>query len=167
MTDLLVKLYALPPLEPLIEGQTARGITVRRALPPEKHHVLAWIRHHFSEFWVSECDVAFGHQPPGVFVATQHGALVGFACYDATARGFFGPTGVSEAARGQGTGRALYLACLHDMYHQGYGYAIIGGVGPIEFYQKASGALVIEDSTPGMYAGMLRSSDDAPVPGVG
>jgi hypothetical protein len=43
------------------------------------------------------------------------------------------------------------------MRHVGYGYAIIGGVGPVAFYQQAVGAQVIEDSTPGVYAGLLRS----------
>jgi hypothetical protein len=36
-------------------------------------------------------------------------------------------------------------------------YAIIGGVGPAEFYAKAVGAVPIEGSTPGIYAGMLSN----------
>jgi hypothetical protein len=42
------------------------------------------------------------------------------------------------------------------MRWQGYGYAAIGGVGPIEFYEKAVGATVIPDSTPGVYSGLLQ-----------
>jgi hypothetical protein len=156
MTDMLVKLYKLPPLEPLIEAQRAQGIVVRRAIVPEKHHVLNWIRANFSEGWVNECDVTFAHQPVSCFIAVENNSLIGFACYDATARGFFGPTGVSEATRGRGTGKALLLAALHDLKAQGYGYGIIGGVGPAEFYAKAAGATIIEDSSPGMYDGMLR-----------
>jgi hypothetical protein len=34
---------------------------------------------------------------------------------------------------------------------KGYGYAIIGGVGPAEFYHKAVGATEIPGSTPGMW----------------
>jgi len=41
------------------------------------------------------------------------------------------------------------------MKHQGVGYAIIGGVGPAEFYTKAVGAVAIEDSAPGIYRGLL------------
>ncbi|MFN8373622.1 MAG: GNAT family N-acetyltransferase [Anaerolineae bacterium] len=156
MSDMLVKLYALPPLEPVLEAQQNSGITIRRAIAPEKHHVLNWIRQHFSEFWVSECEVTFGHQPIGCWLAVEDGKLIGFSCCEATARGFFGPTGVSEAARGRGTGKALLLVALHDLRNQGYGYGIIGGVGPAEFYAKAAGATLIEDSTPGLYAGMLR-----------
>lgn len=158
MTDMLVKLYDLPPLAPVIEAQTAHGVTIRRGLPPEKHHVLDWVSQQFSEFWRSECDVAFSRLPVSCFVAVEDDQLLGFGCYDATARGFFGPTGVHESARGRGLGTALLLVCLHDMAVQGYGYAIIGGVGPVAFYERVVGAAVIPDSTPGIYAGMLRSS---------
>ena len=41
------------------------------------------------------------------------------------------------------------------MKAEGYGYAIIGWVGPAEFYAKVSGATVIEDSEPGIYRRML------------
>jgi GNAT superfamily N-acetyltransferase len=156
MTDMLVKLYALPPLEPELARMAERSITLRRGLPPEKHLVLGWMRAHFGEHWASECDVAFSRQPPSVWLAVREGALVGFGCYDTTALGFFGPTGVDESMRGQGAGRALLLACLHAMRGVGYGYAIIGGVGPVDFYRDVAGAQVIADSTPGVYAGMLR-----------
>lgn len=42
------------------------------------------------------------------------------------------------------------------MREQGYAYAIIGGVGPVEFYAKTVGAVVIEGSDPGIYRGMIR-----------
>lgn len=159
MPDLLVKLYTLPPLEPEIAQQAARGITLRRAIAPERHHVAAWVEANFSPFWRSECEVAFGYAPITCTLAIQDKRLIGFACYDTTMKGFFGPTGVSEAARGQGTGRALLIACLHAMYGAGYAYAIIGAAGPVDFYRSAVGAVVIEDSTPGIYAGLLRSSE--------
>jgi len=156
MTDMLVKLYALPPLEPVMAQQSAQGISIRRAIAPEKHLVLDFVRQHFSEYWVSECEAAFAHQPVGCWLAVDGDALIGFGCWDATTRGFFGPTGVSEAARGRGAGKALLLACLHDMRQFGYGYAAIGGVGPVDFYASVCGATIIPDSTPGVYAGMLR-----------
>jgi hypothetical protein len=164
MPDMLVKLYALPPLAPLIEKQMEQGIIIRRSIPPEKHYAIAWIRRHFNENWVSEAEVAYAHTSPSIFIAHTNTPdderLIGFGCYDTTRKGFFGPTGVSEAARGRGTGAALLLACLHDMWAQGYGYAIIGAAGPVEFYQRTCGATIIEGSIPGVYAGMLESSDD-------
>jgi hypothetical protein len=45
--------------------------------------------------------------------------------------------------------------CLEAMKQQGYGYAIIGGVGPAEFYAKTVGAIPIEGSEPGVYRGLL------------
>lgn len=162
MTDMLVKLYDLPPLTPVIQRQTEQSITIRRAIAPEKHHVTNWIRHHFSDFWVSETEVAFTRQPISCYIATHQPTdqeqLIGFGVYDTTALGFFGPTGVSEPARGRGTGAALLLTCLYDMLQKGYGYAIIGGVGPVDFYTHHARATVIPDSTPGIYKGLLRTS---------
>jgi GNAT superfamily N-acetyltransferase len=156
MTDMLVKLYQLPAIAPLIDAQAAHGIAIRRAMSPEKHVVLAWISAQFEAAWLSETDVAFARNPISCWIAVEHGTLIGFGCYDCTARGFFGPTGVGEAARGRGTGKALLVACLHDMWMQGYGYAVIGGVGPASFYASAVGATVIEGSSPGLYGGLLH-----------
>jgi GNAT superfamily N-acetyltransferase len=155
MPDLLVKLYELPPLEGEIERMKQQSITIRRVLPPEKHVVLQWVGEHFGRGWVSECDSAFHQSPPSCWIAVEDEKMIGFGCYDATMKGFFGPTGVSEMARGRGVGRALLIACLHAMSGVGYGYAIIGGAGPVEFYQKTVGAVVIENSYPGIYKGLL------------
>jgi hypothetical protein len=44
------------------------------------------------------------------------------------------------------------------MWEVGYAYAIIGGVGPQEFYARAAAATLIDGSTPGIFAGMLTDS---------
>jgi len=159
MTDMLVKLYNLPPLEPALEKPRAAGVEIRRALAAEKSLVVAWVARHFEPAWAGECDVAFSRRPIACFIAVEQGRLVGFACHDATCPNFFGPTGVLENQRGRGLGQALLLACLHAMRRQGFAYAIIGGVGPVEFYQKIAGATVIPDSTPGIYRDMLEDTD--------
>lgn len=156
MPDLLVKLYTLPPVQPLIEALAAEGFAIRRGIAPEKHIVVGWVRDHFGNGWSSETEVAFHHQPVSCWVATHDKRCAGFACYDAIAKAFFGPTGVDETYRGKGLGKALLLACLHDLRAQGYGYGIIGAAGPVDFYTKAVGATVIPDSWPGIYAGLLR-----------
>ena len=153
--DMLVKLYALPDSRPAYDRLLGAGIVMRRALAPEKHKVTAWVRQTFSEAWASEAEVAFGRQPVSCFIAIQKGKIVGFACHDATCPNFFGPTGTDPAARKSGIGTALLFACLEDMKQQGFGYAIIGGVGPAEFYSKAVGAVPIEGSSPGIYRGLL------------
>lgn len=154
--DLLVKLYALEPRPDLDARLAKAGVTVRRALPPELGLVTDWIKEKFSTWWASEATVAFSRQPPSCFLAVKDGKLIGFACYDATARGFFGPTGVDEAARGSGVGHALLLASLFDMRSQGYGYGIIGGAGPVDFYVRSVDAIPIEGSVPGIYDGLLE-----------
>jgi hypothetical protein len=153
--DMLVKLYDLPRSTAAFARLRDQGITIRRALAPEKHKVLAWVREHFSEGWGSETDVAFARQPVACFIAVKAGRIAGFACHDATCRNFFGPTGVAADARGGGVGTGLLFACLEAMREQGFGYAIIGGVGPVEYYAKTVGAILIEGSEPGVYRGLL------------
>mgnify|MGYP005732248681 FL=1 len=41
------------------------------------------------------------------------------------------------------------------MKEMGYAYAIIGGVGPAEFYEKTFDAKIIDGSDPGIYKGIL------------
>jgi ribosomal protein S18 acetylase RimI-like enzyme len=153
--DMLVKLYNLPNSQAAFERLNVTGCMVRRALAPEKHKVVAWVRKTFSEAWASEAEVAFSRQPISCFIAIQKGKIVGFACHDATCPNLFGPTGIEPAARKSGIGTALLFACLEAMKQQGFGYAIIGGVGPADFYSKAVGAVPIEGSEPGIYRGLL------------
>lgn len=156
MTDLLVRLYDLPVLQSEAQVRAA-GVTIRRALAPERPVLLKWVEETFSPGWAGECAVALGHLPATMLVAVRGNTVLGFACYDATLRGFFGPTGVAEAARGGGIGEALLMATLRAMGEAGYGYAIIGGggAGPIGFYQKRLEAIEIPGSRPGIYKGML------------
>lgn len=153
MADLLVRLYDLPAPGTVA---LADGVTVRRALPPERHVVLDWIARQFGANWASEAAVALSSLPVSCWIAVRDGQMLGFACHDATAKGFFGPTGVDAAARGQGIGEALLFATLAGMREAGYAYAIIGDPGPVEFYRKRLDALEIPKSAPGLYAGMLR-----------
>lgn len=155
MPDMLVKLYELAPLEPQVAPLQSEGVVFRRALPPERHVIGKFAETHFNAGWRSECEVAISHQPATCFVAIENGNLLGFACYDATMKGFFGPTGVDMKQRGRGIGKALLFLCLHDMWAAGYGYCIIGAAGPIGFYERTVGARAIEGSEPGVYAGLL------------
>ncbi len=158
MPDMLVKLYTLPDLGPVLAAQKAAGLDIRRALAGEKRIVADWVAQTFNNInWASECEAAFCREPVSCFIALEGSHLIGFACHDATYKNFFGPMGVGENYRGRGIGKALLLACLHAMAAQGYGYAIIGWVGPAKFYAKTVGAVEIEDSAPGVYRGMLEA----------
>ncbi len=154
--DLLVKLYDLPR-DAAASSAPQSGVSVRRAFAAEKAMVTRWVTKRFGERWASESEAAFARLPVACYVGVAEDQLVGFACYDATARGFFGPVGVDEGMRRRGVGRALLLACLHDMAAQGYAYVIIGAAGAAgDFYRKEFGAIPIEGSAPGFYRGMLR-----------
>ena len=159
MADMLVKLYDLPEVEPDIRRLGELGIAIRRAMPSEKHLVTQWVRRTFGAGWASECDVAFGREPVSCFIATGGGKIVGFCCYESTCRNFFGPMGVAETHRGRGVGRALTLSSLQAMRQMGYAYAIIGGVGPADFYTKVAGAVEIEGSSPGIYRDRLSETE--------
>lgn len=156
MADLLVRLYDLPA-STARANLAARGIEVRRAIGPERRAVVGWVEKHFPGPWPSECEMAFSHLPVTLWVAIGAGALLGFACHDATGKGFFGPTGVDEAARGQGIGEALLFAALEGMREAGYAYAVIGDPGPVAFYTARLDALEIPKSSPGYYRGMLKA----------
>jgi GNAT superfamily N-acetyltransferase len=158
--DLLVNLYSrrMAALAKRVETVEA---TIRVALPPELHIIQPWVRKYFSEYWVSEATVAMSHQPPGCLIAVVDGQLVGFACYDATARGFFGPVGVAEDQRGKDIGLALLYHTLEAMKARGYAYAIIGAAGSHDFYVNAVGAVPIESDREDIYQGLLRVKPDS------
>lgn len=160
MTDMLVRLYDLPDSTPACRKLAAEGIIVRRAMAYEKRAAARWVEAQFGERWACECEVAFSNHPISCFLATRDHRIQGFGCYDSTYANFFGPTGVAEEARGRGVGAGLLFACLEAMRAQGYAYAIIGGVGPSEFYTKVAGAIEIPDSTPGIYRDRLGGDID-------
>lgn len=156
---MLVNLLRLPPVEPALAELREAGLLVRRARPWELSQVREFVAREFSQAWADEVSVGLVRQPVTVFVALRDGRLVGFAAYECTRKDFFGPTGVVETERGCGLGRALLLAALRGLRELGYAYAVVGGVGPVEFYERAVGARLIPESSPGVYADPLRADD--------
>jgi GNAT superfamily N-acetyltransferase len=156
MQDMLIKLYEIEDDWGLLAEQKKRAITIRKPIGPEKHIIINWVSDHFSAGWAGEADTAVSNNPRTCFIAVKEAAIIGFACYDATALGFFGPIGVDKSHRKQGTGKALMTACLLDMKLKGYGYAIVGAVEDREYYKKTVGAVEIPDSFPGIYKTQVR-----------
>jgi GNAT superfamily N-acetyltransferase len=66
--------------------------------------------------------------------------------------------GVVEQVHGKGVGKALLLAAMWGLRERGYVYAIVGAAGPVRFYQKTVGAIVIPDSEPGIYTDLLKNN---------
>ncbi|MEP6819450.1 MAG: GNAT family N-acetyltransferase [bacterium] len=156
MPDMLVNLLQLPSLEPALQELNEAKIVVRRAQPFELTPVRSFIEREFLLSWADEVSVGFASKPITVFIATLEKELVGFAGYECTRRGFFGPTAVIETMRDRGVGKALLLASLWGLREMGYVYGIIGRAGPVEFYEKIVGAVIISDSEPGIYVDLLK-----------
>ena len=93
MMDMLVRLYDLPDIEEDLRRLEREGFLIRRPGAYERHLVADWVGRNFSPKWVSEAKVAFGRQPISCYIATREKKILGFACYDVTARGFFWPHG--------------------------------------------------------------------------
>jgi predicted N-acetyltransferase YhbS len=156
MPDLLVNLLTLPRRDQSLDEMSAAGINIRCAQPFELTAVRAFIEKDFSVAWADEISVGFANKPVTVFIATRDGRVIGFAGYECTRKAFFGPTGVAETERRQGVGKALLIAALWGLRELGYVYGIIGGAGPVEFYQATVGATIIPDSEPGIYTDLLK-----------
>jgi GNAT superfamily N-acetyltransferase len=157
MPDMLVKLYELPDNTALVKALEEKGIRIIRALAPNKIKVVNYVKETFGDGWASECDVAFSNKPVSCIIAVNKDKeVVGFACYEATCKAFFGPTGVSKAYRGQQIGKTLLFEALKGLKDMGYAYGIIGGASDaIGFYEKTVNAIVIPGSVPGLYKDLI------------
>ncbi|RYI26997.1 GNAT family N-acetyltransferase [Bacillus infantis] len=137
--DLAVHLASYSPPDKLYT-------TVRRAGKKNREMLAEFTEDNFSAEWAQTAEAGMKQEEPPVYIAfSGDGELIGFAAFDSYKgkKGYFGPMGVAKGIREKGTGSALLHACLMNMKEIGYEYAIIGGAGPIEFYEKVCRAVVI------------------------
>jgi len=123
---------------------------IRRVNRDDQNKLIQFVENHFSQEWSDTINSAFLSTTPSIYVAFDNkGDLVGFAAFDVyqNKKCYFGPMGVAKSNRVKGIGYSLLHHCLKDMHDIGYEYAIIGGAGPIEFYEKACRAVVIPATT--------------------
>ena len=153
---MLVRLYDLPDASLYYRRAEEAGVAVRRADPWDHARYRRFVEGTFGELWAVEADLAYRQSPITAFMAEREGRIAGFAAYECTRRGFFGPTGVQREERGRGAGGALLFRCLESMREMGYAYAIIGGVGPQRYYEKLCGAFVIPGSDVGIYGSLYQ-----------
>lgn len=158
MADMLVKLYPLPADPDIDQRMKAQGIQIKKALAPNMSDVIAFTEACGYPKWADEIRVCFSQQPVSCYIAVKDKEIIGFGCYEATARGFFGPTAVKESERGKGVGKALLLACLASLRELGYAYAFIGWPAEkaIPFYEKVTGGMMIPDKGVGVYSRMVH-----------
>jgi mycothiol synthase len=106
---------------------------IRKAGPKDAADLDAFLRQNFPH-WAWE--VGNGLGKGAVFIASRQGRLAGFACANATQKGWFGPMGTLESERGQGLGRLLMWRCLDLLKKQGVKSTRIPWVGPVPFYAR-------------------------------
>lgn len=141
--DMIVSLYNLPEIK--VNG----NIKIKRAFVGDKDIILDFVGKYFRKNWVYEVEHSLMEEVSKCFVATEDGKIIGFACYDSSAKGFFGPIGVEPTRRGENIGQALLVRTLSSMKEYGYGYAIIGWVSEAEmFYRQTVGAEFIKGGSP-------------------
>ncbi len=159
MSDLLVNLYQLEKGYDE-EELHKRGIRIKRAMIQDKDKILTFVKEHYSvNGWEKECEFSLFNMPNSCFIAVKDKEVIGFSCYDATAKGFFGPIGIAPDLKGGGIGQALLFRTLEAMKEEGYGYAIIGWAGnAIGFYEKCLNVYEIPDSEPkqGIYKRLIQ-----------
>jgi GNAT superfamily N-acetyltransferase len=151
MSDMLVKLYALEE-DNCVSKLNKANIYIKKAFITDKSTILTFVKDNFPDAsgWVNECEYALLNDPISCYIAVKDKAIIGFACYNATAKGFFGPMGVKKEYRNSGIGKALLKQSLFSMKENGYAYAIIGWAAKdaIEFYERNANATLIEDAPP-------------------
>ena len=151
MSDMIVKLYA-QDFKSSEDELLKEGIVVKKAYIGDRDIILQFVRENFDNesVWTAECEYALFNNPITCHIAVKNKKIIGFACYDATTKGFFGPTGVQESFRGKGVGKELLIRSLLSMKESGYAYAIIGwtATDAIEFYKKTVNAVKIPKSAP-------------------
>ena len=105
-----------------------RKYNIKRIFPSDKERLMSFIKKNFSDEkgWLIEAEHAWHNG--NVYVAVECEKIIGFACYDSSGKGYFGPFGVNKDYRSKGVGTELFYACLDAMKNDGYGYAIIGWV---------------------------------------
>ena len=150
--DMIVGLYNLPKVE------ISESIKIRRAFVGDKEEILGFVKKHFYQNWTYEVEHALMEPVPKCFLAIENGRILGFACFDSSARGFFGPIGVDPERRGKNIGKMLLIKTLESMREYGYAYGIIGWVYEAEqFYRKTVGAEFIKGGNPenSVYSNMI------------
>ncbi|MCS7227351.1 MAG: GNAT family N-acetyltransferase [Endomicrobia bacterium] len=105
--------------------------------------LLSWLTRTFPA-WEFEVKFAYKNVPPKIFAAIYNNDVVGFACYDTTSAGWFGPIGVDPQHRKVGIGKILLLKCLHALKNSGYKQIIIPWISPssLKFYTTTCNAKI-------------------------
>lgn len=103
-----------------------------------------FIQKHFRFYnWIEEIRLSYRNNPMSTVIALDNeGQIVGWACFNISFPGCFGPTGVQKKLRGKGIGSELLKWCIYQLSQQKVQKMIIRWVSnsTAEYYSKSIGA---------------------------
>lgn len=134
------------------------GVVVRDLTHRDEAALRAWLERTWGPNWTFEGLLALRRRVPTGVVAEQGGRIVGFAVFDTTRPGWFGPMGVEPGLQGSGVGVELCVRALECMARRGYSRAEIAWAGPRCFYARKVGASISR-----VFARMQKPAPGEPV----
>lgn len=128
----------------LVDGLRQERIDVRRLERGDEAAFAAYLAASWGAGWQYQGLQALrcGREPIPGHLALAGDAVIGFAVYDVTRPGWFGPIGTAAERRGRSVGTALLHACLFDWQRQGRQRGEIAGIGPLYVYVTACDAAI-------------------------
>lgn len=99
MADMLVKLFNIPSSAEIEKELLKEGIRIKKALVPDRSKIVEFSKTCANQDYSDEVLAAFANNPVTCYIATKDKKIIGFACYEATAKNFFGPTAVLQEER--------------------------------------------------------------------
>ena len=120
---------------PAVPGEDA--VTLARV--EDRDEVAPWVAANWPNW---EIEVLRCLDRGRLMVARDRAGIVAVCCWDGARTGWVGPVAVRPAAIGQGRGRSVLIAALHQLRDSGRTRAEIGWVGPIRPYAQTVSAVV-------------------------
>jgi hypothetical protein len=120
-------------------------VIIKRAVAEDEDMLMNFTAEHFGEGWKETLANGFRKEEIPIFLAWKAEKLIGFSSYDIyrDQKAIYGPMGVIESERKNRLGSLLLHEALSDMKRKGYAYIVLGEAGPIEYYEKECGAILI------------------------
>ena len=120
MADMLVKLFNISMPVNEEEKLLENGIRIKRALATDRSKIIEYSKTCGGQDYSDEVRAAFANNPITCYIAAKDKELIGFACFEATAKNFFGPMAVSEES---------HLSCITVFRNSSLKIVIMGSSG--------------------------------------
>lgn len=124
-------------------SQEHMNFELKRAESYDFEGVYNFVLTEFNQGWANNIKKGFNMENIPIYIATLDDEIIGFGAYDLIGKSLFRPMGIKKDNRTKQVGYSILHSCLKDMKSIGYKYAIISEAGPIEFYEKSCGAVLI------------------------